>query len=315
MIKVTCWPDGSVQLGLVWPAGDRAFGLEPQGLSEATNFLLPSKKRNRLRAGLTAYARRSLRSAAVLLERQFGRSCLTFGTLTLPRLPASFLGDRVTALWPKIVDSFLINFRRLLRKVSLPEQVLLVSELQIRRWNKTGEHAWHLHFLSPGRSSKGAWRFSPSRLALLWGRVVSNALGINFDPSHWVAAVRLEVPRKAVVRYLSKYLSKGVSPSGEEDSGETPKLPSYWSLSRELRRLVRESLIKFSLSLPPGIPFSRFSELCPSGTFLWPVFLSQRDDSPPLCVGWVGFSRDLDSFLGFLLDFVTYGQELHSESA
>ena len=306
MIRATCWPDGSVQLGLVLPAGDRAFSLEPQGLSDAVNFSVNSTKRNRLRAGLTAYARRSLRSAAVLLEKQFGRSCLTFGTLTLPRLPGLFLFERVTSLWPRIVDAFLKNFRRVLRESGLSEQVLLVSELQTRRWNKTGEHAWHLHFLSPGRVPKGAWRFSPSRLALLWGRVVSNALGIDFDPAHWAASVRLEVPRKAVVRYLSKYLSKGVSPSGEEDSEGIPKLPSYWSLSRELRRLVRESLLKFSFSLPPGLSFYRFSELCPPGTFLWPVFLPKRDDSPPLCVGWVGFTRDLDSFLSFLLLFVAY---------
>ena len=243
------YPDGRISLayrGLSRPRrssrdkGDRADRACQQSLTHAS---APSKGfRPRGQQGITSYGRRMVRCCAALLERATNRVNLTFGTATLPALSPSDL-TLVLDQWAVVVNRFFEELSRLYGRSGLSWSCIYVTEIQPRRWERSGEVALHLHWLCPGRSNRRAkWVVSPKQVAAIWARVLANILGHTPDCR---AAIRLESPRGSVSRELGKYLSKGCQCVAQiVRSGQAHLLPSaWWGGTRKLKASVEASVV------------------------------------------------------------------------
>lgn len=243
------YPDGRISLayrGLGRPrrssreTGDRPHRACQQSLTHAS---APGKGyKPRGQKGITSYGRRMVRCCAALLERATSRVNLTFGTATLPALPLSDL-LLVLSQWAIVVNRFVEELSRVYGRSGLEWSCIHVTEIQPRRWERSGEVALHLHWLCPGRANRRAkWAISPKQVAAIWARVLTNILGYTPDCG---AAIRLETPRGSVVRELGKYLSKGCQCVAQVvRAGLADLLPSaWWGGTRKLKAAVESSVV------------------------------------------------------------------------
>jgi hypothetical protein len=183
-----------------------------------------------------------VRCCAALLEHAHDRRCLTFGTATLPKLPADQL-EKIQQAWATVVNRFFEELARAYARAGLKLTVIYVTEIQPGRWERSGEVALHLHWVCVGRRDrKSNWAVTPKQVAAIWAMVLGRVIGYEPDTT---AATRLEVPRKSVSRELGKYLSKGSKAvTSVVDSGLGDRLPSaWWGGTRTLKRQVEESVI------------------------------------------------------------------------
>lgn len=211
----------------------------PMGLSVASIRRNPPRKGLK---GITTHGKRMIRSACAVMEQRYTRRLLTLVTVTVPPLPED-KHNYLMATWDEPKKRFWEEVTRLLERRGLPKDYLQVTEIQEKRYQRTGQVCLHFHGLFKGRnSSNEAWRILPSEVAGLWRRILSNHLGIDIDCT---AATRIENPRKSVTRELGKYLSKGGKCVAEIAASESAELLPYqwWGMSQNLRREVVSRVI------------------------------------------------------------------------
>lgn len=164
------------------------------------------KRAKRGAKGLTAQARRAVRSCAVLLEEQYGLDCLSLATCTLPPLSPSELA-LVCKEMSRLVRVFMQRLTRVLERSGLSPDYVAVVEIQEKRYRSWGQVCPHLHFVFQGRASRlDDWAIRPVDLRRMWEETLFNILGRSVDSS---AATRIEKPRKSLRKELGKYLTKG----------------------------------------------------------------------------------------------------------
>lgn len=203
-----------------------------------------SGQTQRVRRGnaLTADAKRKIKSAAYLLDKQFGKKCVAFITLTIPGLNEQAL-HQVASRFDEITRQFCQELTRLLERKHLSKEYLCVTEIQEKRWKNRGEVAPHLHIVCQGRRNpKGEWSIKPVEIRKVWEGILSNFLEYEIDCP---AATRIESIKKSVTRYLGKYMSKGGQVLKEViDAGLRDTLPPTWyRMANSLRKKVLDAII------------------------------------------------------------------------
>jgi hypothetical protein len=117
-------------------------------------------------------------------------------------------------------------------------QYVYCTEIQMKRLQHRNEYAPHLHLVFRGkRDKKSGWAVTPKQCRGEWVRCIKSVYSGDFDSS---AIENLQVIRKSVSRYLSKYLSKGAC-SLPEANGVSPivRLRTQWGgMSRSLSRRI-----------------------------------------------------------------------------
>lgn len=191
--------------------------------------------------GITREAARNVRNAAYLMEERYGKSHLTFATLTLPSLcPEEF--ELVAAQWSKIVQRLVDRLRRDLVNAGLPPEIVGVTEIQEKRLTRFGQFAPHLHLLWVGRLVGRSWAITTKRIDSIWQDVLENRLNRAIEIN---SACNLQRVRKSASGYLGKYMSKGskaVSSIKLTSPGTT--LPSAWhTISRKLLKWIAKRTI------------------------------------------------------------------------
>lgn len=204
------------------------------GLSAPSN----SQKKRRGLGGITRHGRTLVREAAVGLEQRYGKECLSFWTCTLPALPEEDMRvvcENWSALLKNVKEKLLYH----LEKKGLPPHIVGVTEMQTERYERTGEPAWHAHFVFVGRHPFQSWSFTPSDLDKLWREAVEELCTTR--PSFY-AACRVESIRMSVGGYLAKYLSKGSAVSRiAEELGEWCVPSSWYICTKGLRSWVKQN--------------------------------------------------------------------------
>jgi hypothetical protein len=196
-------------------------------------------------SGITSKGRRILRNAAYLIEKDYGKGCLSFATLTLPRLSDEGF-KRVSADWGRVVESVSAAIRRRLREEGLPTHLFGCTEVQEKRERTHGGIPLHLHLVFVGRHRSGGWAISPAQLRKSWRDAVNNVLAGLKEFPDFRASENITRVRKSCAAYLAKYLSKGVESIDKlrRKWGER-ELPKQWhTCTRELRqRIDKEKLV------------------------------------------------------------------------
>lgn len=230
------------------------------GLSMVSNSRKPSKEKSKRHGlkGITVSGRHSVEDGAFLLDKKFGKQCLSFLTLTIPF--GGVLHAAAVQSWSVIMNRFLDRLGEKLEAAGLPRLYVYVNEIQVKRKAATGDAALHAHILIPGRRSRyDSWLFSPSQVMMLWFFSVIDGLIqcgfehlLGFNPLEWIpepiidlfkASTRIESIRKSVAGYMGKYLSKTVSKNipGLDQVREEDFPKSWWGRSRQMKRLTESS--------------------------------------------------------------------------
>jgi hypothetical protein len=223
--------------------------------------------RERRGQAFTPHGRRSVRAGAFWLQQRWARQNLSFLTATIPSLPGYDLGTICTE-WGEVVRRYKQELERELARQGIPGEVLLVTEIQEKRWRETGVIAPHLHIVFRGRAHfKARWAIAKERARELWENVLSAVLGYRVQAP---ASTRIERVKKSVECYLAKYMSKGGKVIQEIiDAGLRPLLPTaWWGMTNSLRKKVKDACIQVSEQAKNCI-FDTKEHLLESGILQW----------------------------------------------
>ena len=205
--------------------------------------------------GLTSYGARTLKSAAYLLEEEYGKERLVFGTYTLPPMSSPFRKwfHENWNIFVKMIFKYIT--RHLEKQNAETTHYCHCTEVQEKRFRATGEVYLHLHFIFVGVSPEGrnylSTRASDGILSLafetmerLYRQATDDREPVWKGAGGIGASGRLERIRKSVVGYLGKYLSKGRALSNKVGLGErTEYYPrQWWGCHRGLLRKVKERI-------------------------------------------------------------------------
>lgn len=252
------------------------LGLSPHAKSH--------KRAKRGLKGVTSYGRKMIRNGAYLLQNRYGCSRLSFLTVTLPSVTVEE-SLQISACWSEIVRKYLQSLSRLLKRLSMPGEIVGCTEIQESRLERDGVLGLHLHLVFVGRKAGKSWSVSCQEVRELWKRELERVVGRELNCS---STENLERVKHDAEQYLGKYMSKGVKSVQKLIAvGLGDFLPSaWWTMTRSL-----SSGIKASLEYLKGEKASLFVRLVESGA---EVFLYSRPvevtltDGQTLKVGYFG---------------------------
>ena len=208
------------------------------GLSLVAN----SPKKARGLNGIGKRASRMVRNMAFLLERENSKRNLSFVTVTLPELSRDD-HDSVLENWGAIVkEYFKILGRKYEKSSGRKFEHVSVTEVQEKRFERTGFIGLHIHTLFVGRTNhKSAWILTPIDIRDSWEQAVAkHCKGVyEFGSSENCQSVR-----RSAEGYLGKYLTKGSKAvKAIISKGYAVALPKAWySRSLSLHRRVKQRI-------------------------------------------------------------------------
>ena len=219
------------------------------GLSQVRNFDKPAlvdsegnpgNKREGIRygrKGITRFGARRVRCACHLLQKEAGKHRLVFATVTIPPMPMediSCLQER----WNEVVNTYRRKLTRALRDDNLSGELVTVTEIQEKRYERTGVPYLHLHSVFVGKNRSGRWAISTEAHDQMWRETLSVVL--SHPVGELNSACNLQRVKKSAEGYLGKYMTKGskVVSRMMEDGFKGWVPGQWWSCSRSLAQRI-----------------------------------------------------------------------------
>lgn len=189
--------------------------------------------------GLTSYGARMVRNSAYLLESEFGKHRCIFATCTVPALPLNKL-RMLHEEWHHVVNIYRLHLRRILKRNKLPCELVTVTEVQGKRYERTGIPVLHIHSVFVGVTGVGKFAVSTEVHDYIWKCAIRSVIG-DF-PLRVDSACNLQRVRKSASGYMAKYITKGCTAVKAIASGEHANwLPKqWWNCTRSLVARVKE---------------------------------------------------------------------------
>lgn len=189
--------------------------------------------------GITQHGADLVRDAAAALEKKYGKENLSFLTATIAPGEGSLASEFDKKEWSRKLDLFKRWLEQFRQSVGLPGGIIGVTELQQKRYERTGETAYHIHWLFVGRHPGKGWAISAKKVAEKWDSLFNSHSSL-IDEGKNSASVNLERVKKSVGAYMGKYLSKGKQAlKGLTVPLREDQLPSAWYIcTKPLRELV-----------------------------------------------------------------------------
>jgi hypothetical protein len=189
--------------------------------------------------GITSKGRRSVKDACAILERDYKLSQLAFITLTLPPEYSNIGGKD----WAKAARSIKRKLLRRLHDEGLPDELVMVTEIQTERGFKHGDFAHHFHIVFVGRHLGQTWSIPTKDIRRMW-QETCEAIAGKIEDTFWNVSVNSRRIEKSVKNYVGKYLTKGcesVKRIMELDPDyEFP--PSWYNITNSLKKKVKEAI-------------------------------------------------------------------------
>lgn len=260
------------------------------GLSSVNNYHTLTRRKNGLK-GITPKGRSTVREAAYLLSRRYGRR-LGFYTLTCPYTDyeSIFSFNQNIAY---IQRSYFQEVKRIFDRRGINFSYVSVIEIQTERFASSGVPVLHIHYIAPCYMP-GTWEWcvTANTLRAVWSRVCQNACGT------WAsgrASVDATVVRSSAVGYISKYMSKGGDDYAFLADCAPCQFPSqWWSISQKCRLAIRQTTVELPSAISEYVVYNDTSEIdhplyMPRKRYVYTVYLGQE-----MCVGLSGrFSQEV----------------------
>jgi len=214
------------------PAGSTDVGLSDGAISPIRS--------NRGAKGINPRQRDVVCWGAATLERVYNRANLSFLTLTLPEFtPEDLLSIKEN--WSDIVHRVQLRIKEKLHGMGIKTAIVGCVELQLERFQNTGDVYPHLHLVFRGRrDSRSSWAIKSHQFRQIWRRCCSKFIrSAEYD---WGASENVQQVKRSVAGYLAKYVSKCASKSGSAVlSGWHPR--DWIFVGRRLRALYESSTL------------------------------------------------------------------------
>jgi hypothetical protein len=285
------------------------------GLSDATNSHKPfstkkkfikksdlaklESRKKRGSKGITAKAKRSVRSAVTIMQEKYSIYCLAFGTFTLPALRPEEL-EIVNLKFSDITRQLFQELTRLSERRGLDTDYVFVVEIQEKRYRAWGQFCPHIHCVMQSRKDRfSAPAIHYSEIRAIWERLLSNFLKRKVDCP---AATQWEKMKRRKVGEMGKYMTKGSQIAKEAiANGDGHMLPSAWSgMSNNLKKEVKAS-IKILTGQDAADFIENLEVLKDAGLLSYrPIMWSPPDIDREITIGFVGWCRNLDQVFKFL---------------
>ena len=243
--------------------------------------------------GITSYGRRMIRNGCEMMEKRFGVKRLGLWTFTIPYTDTIALMV-ICAEWGNLVRKLMQELRREVERKSGEFEYVAATEIQEKRYQRTGQFAPHLHIVAPCRkdSRKLEWYVTADKMRSIWERLLRNLLksaGIEEDGVGFEASVNCQIIKKSASQYISKYMSKGgdITVQAEEEGAIFPS--QWWSMANTLRDKIKALIREVPSDLKQAIK-DLGEKLVERGilTYLFPVIITSSEDGKERDVGWVG---------------------------
>ena len=257
-------------------------------LGETPPHQTPARQRYGLK-GMTSSARRKVRSSAFLLQERYGKERLSFVTLTVPPLHDVRSERRLASRWHDAVRYLLRRIKRLLLERGLPQTLVGVSEIQVKRYATSGQFPLHIHLVLVGRKRKrGGWGIHYSEFRETWAQILEGVVGHSIETRYLENVKEVE---KDAGNYLGKYMSKSQNEVDKvrEDGNEWMLPRQWWFSSKEMKDWLQSRTFR-------GESTGRLLETLVHEVFdnpriypdLWLRRLSIRLDDFDYTAGWMG---------------------------
>ena len=282
------WADG-----LVNNYGTRAAPLDLTLLDNLpeqnpTGTTPPEKARYGLK-GMTSEARRKVRASAHLLQERYGKARLSFVTLTVPPLGDRKSERRLASRWHDAIRYLIRQLKLLLRQRGLPQTLVGVCEIQVRRYASSGQFPLHIHLVLVGRKrSRGPWGIHYSEFRETWSDILQGIVGHPIETRYLENVKEVE---KDAGSYLGKYMSKSQNEIEKVVSeGNEWMLPKQWWFStKEMKNWLKSRTYR-------GAKCGQLLEMMVHEVWdnpglypdLWLRRLSIRLDDFDYTAGWIG---------------------------
>lgn len=221
------------------------MGLSPLAIFDSEFSILddePTAKRETRSAkgtkGITSYGARMVRNAAHVLENSVTKGRCVFATVTLPALPKHQLAV-IHEQWHQVTEYYRLSLKRLLQRQGLSGELVTVSEIQAKRYERTGLPILHLHSVFVGVTGCGKFAVSIEDHDNAWHRALSTVIDLSL--AEVATACNLQRVKKSAASYLGKYMTKGVKDiESILSAGYKSWLPKHWwNCSRALTKRVK----------------------------------------------------------------------------
>lgn len=193
--------------------------------------------------GISGYGQQMLRSAAYMVERDYGKSDLCFATLTLPTMP-DYARRRLQSNWAKLLNELVKFLSRRLASAGRPSKVFGCVEVQSGRLERYREGYLHLHAVWPAHSNQSGkvWAVEWSDLRAWWKAAVERFSGYSLDI---MPRVELAPIKQSAEHYLGKYLSKGggLIEAFIEAEGEESCPTAWWFMSAPMKQAIASETV------------------------------------------------------------------------
>lgn len=258
----------------------------------------PENRTRRGLNGISSYARKQVRSGCTLLEQRYGKDRLAFFTGTLPALSSPAMAYACMH-WSEIVRQFQQTIKRGLDRAGLDAEIIHVTEIQEKRYARTGLPVPHLHAVWHGREHRfSKWSLSIPQVQKAWKNAVCNVLRPEFpdiDDVDFGKSTNLQRVRKSAANYLSKYCSKGSKVVRIIARSISHKLlPTAWhGMSRKLKAEIQEKTIK----VDSNVGFAALRELLKRFGVNYTFSVKTSDDDPEIALVSVIPPHLIDRFM------------------
>lgn len=239
--------------------------------------------------GITGTGSKMLRSAAFILERDYGCSDVCMGTFTVPHLEKE---ERIALAqsWGKITNRLIEYIRRELKAQGRPEVVAGCTEIQSARLESRSEGYLHLHIIWPAHSNKGRrWAVDVDGVRGWWKEAIERIIGRGLAQT---PRVETAIVLKSVEAYLGKYLSKGSDDSLGQfvaDLGYESVPGQWWFASRYLKSKIKAETMTGEVLSETLESYIYYTVTEGSGNgFEWLRHVDLPSEGRILTVGYVG---------------------------
>jgi len=264
--------------------------------------------------GITSAGRRKIRNACTALQRKYGRSRLTFATVTLPRMSKEE-HEILHKNWATFIRYWQKEIKREAARNGMPNlQIVTVTEIQEKRLARYDELYLHLHSVWLGRP-KGSYRYyidipTARRIVLniLRGILAQAKPKMKYNEavqprssveaveentcttdSEYEVSVNLKGVKKSAARYLGKYMSKGgESLKVAKEKGLEKLLPKqWWNMTRKLSKVCEDAIQKLDCTYANFI-MDNYQELIEKGILEYFYLIEIEVEGAMRKVGGVG---------------------------
>lgn len=205
--------------------------------------------------GITKFGKKSITCFGSIMQKKYRIGCLGFGTCTVPGYSSAIL--RIIGIqWGEITRRFFQKLRRSCAKKNRAFIYFGVTEIQEKRYRRTGLPVPHLHFGYVCRDNRSSeFYFTAAQTRQFWREAITESIN-RYDSSFereevsFDASIDIQLVKKSIGAYMAKYLTKGVKTTAKIIAdGYSEMLPKqWWFASMQMKKALKASTVRTTQS-------------------------------------------------------------------